>query len=51
MKYTIEIVGTVTEPRVRLTIHETGEIREARDLEAILRSLVREHGFYLRPVK
>ena len=44
-----EIVGG--EPMYRLTILETGEIREARDLVAILRTLVREHGFYLRPVK
>ena len=45
-KYTIEYVGE----HVRLIIHETGEIREARELETILRSLVREHGFYLRRV-
>ena len=29
----------------------SGEIREAKDFETILRSLARDHGFYLRPVK
>lgn len=45
-KYTIEYVAGY----VRLTIHETGEIREAREMETILRTLVREYGFYLRRV-
>lgn len=51
MKYTIEEIEYYTgEIIYRLTIPETGEIREALTLEAILRSLVRDHGFYLRKV-
>lgn len=50
MKFTIETEEREGESLVRLTIHHTGEIREARDLETILRSLVRDYGFYLRRV-
>jgi 3'-phosphoadenosine 5'-phosphosulfate sulfotransferase len=46
MKYTIEeFYGYF-----RLTIHETGEVREAATVETLLRSLVRDYGFYLRRV-
>lgn len=33
-----------------LHIPSTGEIREAKSIELILKSLVKDHGFYLRRI-
>jgi hypothetical protein len=46
--YTIEALGTFGSDGFRLTIHETREVREAKELETILKTLVYDHGFYLR---
>lgn len=46
--YTIEAIEYGGYTVFRLTIHETGEVREAPTIEILLRSLVRDHGFYLR---
>jgi hypothetical protein len=43
--------GIVSRGVHRLIIPPTGEIREAHELRTILASLVRDHGYYLRPVK
>jgi hypothetical protein len=34
----------------RAVLHRTGEIRECKTLEPLLKSLMRDHGYYLRKV-
>lgn len=35
----------------RITFHRTGEIREAVSIEDLLKSLMKDYGFYLRRIK
>lgn len=46
MKFTIEYIN---DRRVwQLTIHHTGEIREADDIDTLFKSLLSDFGYYLR---
>lgn len=41
----------IHEELYRVTMPLTGEIREAKTLEDLLRSICKDRGFYLRPIK